>query len=242
MLLPLMQRYQLDKVSDNDWLTATETEQIIALIAASFNGVDSHDYFNRYFANPQHYQRRVRLFYQDEVLQGYCLLTFRKAANNSIVMGASAAFTPGYRGNNSTFSFSFFAAVSTWLRYPKHQVYYLDTMLSPAMYRAIGKKVAFIYPNPGMNTADINRYHALVPDAEPSTWHGLNCLKTVGRATNYSKDDIARLKASNKAEIAFYCQLNPNFDNGTALMVLIPVNLKQLLCTGVKWLKGLVKR
>ncbi|GAB60332.1 hypothetical protein [Rheinheimera nanhaiensis] len=237
-----MQRYQQDKDSIKNWLTAKETGQIIALIAASFNGVDSHDYFNRYFANPQHYQRRLRLFYQDEVLLGYCLLTFRKVANNSIVMGASAAFTPGYRGNNSTFGFSFFAAVSTWLRHPKHKVYYLDTMLSPAMYRAIGKKVAFIYPNPGMNSADINRYHALVPNAEPSTWHGLNCLKTVGRATNYSKDDIARLKASTKTEIAFYCQLNPKFDNGTALMVLIPVNLKQLLYTGIKWLKSLVKR
>ena len=237
-----MQRYQTDKHSNKNWLTAAETEQIIALIAVSFNGVDSRDYFNRYFANPQHYQRRVRLFYQDEVLQGYCLLTFRKATNNSIVMGASAAFTPGYRGNNSTFGFSFSAAVTTWLRQPTHKVYYLDTMLSPAMYRAIGKKVAFIYPNPSMSKAYISSYHALVPDAEPSTWQGLNCLKTVGRATNYSKDDIARLKASNKAEIAFYCQLNPNFDNGTALMVLIPVNLKQLLYTGVKWIKGLVKR
>lgn len=238
----LMQRYQLAKDSSKHWLTATETEQIIALIAASFNGVDSRDYFNRYFANPDHYQRRLRLFYQDDVLQGYCLLTFGKAANNSIVMGASAAFTPGYRGNNSTFGFSFLAAVSTWLCQPTYKVYYLDTMLSPAMYRAIGKKVAFIYPNPGMTNADIAMYHGLVPDAEPSAWHGLNCLKTVGRATNYSKDDIARLKASNKAEIAFYCQLNPNFDSGKALMVLIPVNLKQLLFTGVKWLKALVKR
>lgn len=236
-----MPRYQLDKDSNNGWITAKQAEQIIALIAASFNGVESLDYFSRYFANPQHYLRRVRLFYQDDILLGYCLLTFRKAANNSIVMGASAAFTPGYRGNNSTFGFSFFAAVSTWLRQPTHKVYYLDTMLSPAMYRAIGKKVAFIYPNPGMSNADIARYHALVPDAEPSSWHGLNCLKTVGRATNYTKEDIARLKASNKAEIAFYCQLNPNFNNSTALMVLIPVNLKQLLFTGWKWLKGLVK-
>ena len=237
-----MQRYQLDKISSKNWLTATETEQIIALIAASFNGVDSWQYFNRYFANPDHYQRRVRLFYQGNALQGYCLLTFRKDTNNSIVMGASAAFTPGYRGNNSTFGFSFAAAIRTWLRQPKHKVYYLDTMLSPAMYRAMGKKVAFIYPNPGMSQADIAMYHALVPNAEASSWQNLRCLKTVGRATNYTGDDIARLKASNKAEIAFYCQLNPNFAQGTALMVLIPVNLKQLLCTGVKWLKGLVKQ
>lgn len=165
-----MQRYQLDKVSSKNWLTPTEAEQITALIATSFNGVDSRQYFNRYFANPEHYQRRVRLYYQDQLLLGYCLLTFRKEANNSIVIGASAAFTPGYRGNNSTFGFSFLAAIRTWLRHLGHKVYYLDTMLSPAMYRAMGKKVAFIYPNPGMSKADIAMYHALVPNAEPSSW------------------------------------------------------------------------
>ncbi|MBU1310001.1 MAG: hypothetical protein KKE30_10760 [Gammaproteobacteria bacterium] len=85
-------------------------------------------------------------------------------------------------------------------------------------------------------------HQALVPNAEASSWQNLHCLKTVGRATNYTPEDIARLKASSKAEIAFYCQLNPHFAEGTALMVLIPVNLKQLLCTGVKWLKGLVKQ
>ncbi|MDP5134633.1 hypothetical protein ORJ04_01545 [Rheinheimera baltica] len=237
-----MHRYQLDKTSSKNWLTAKEAEQIRLLIAASFNGVDSQQYFNNYFANKAYYQRRVRLFYQGEQLLGYCLLTFHKEANNSIVMGASAAFTPGYRGNNSTFGFSFSAAIRTWLRHLRHKVYYLDTMLSPAMYRAMGKKVAFIYPNPGMSKADIARYQALVPNAEPSNWQNLNCLKTVGRASNYTAEDISRLKASTKAEIAFYCQLNPNFAQGTALMVLIPVNLKQLLLTGWKWLKGLVKR
>ena len=237
-----MQCYQLDKVSSKNWLTATEASQIMQLIAASFNGVDSQQYFNRYFANPDHYQRRVRLYYQDNMLLGYCLLTFHQDADNSIVIGASAAFTPEYRGNNSTFGFSFSAAIRTWLRHLRHKVYYLDTMLSPAMYRAMGKKVAFIYPNPGMSPADIAMYQALVPHAEPSPWQNLHCLKTVGRASNYSPEDISRLKASNKAEIAFYCQLNPNFARGTALLVLIPVNLKQLLCTGWKWLKGLVRR
>jgi hypothetical protein len=115
----------------------------------------------------------------------------------------------------------------------------LTALIASSMYRAIGKKVAFIYPNPAMSESDIPRYHAIVNDAEPSPWHGLHCLKTVGRASNYNADDIARLKASGKAEIAFYCQLNPTFAEGTALLVLIPVNLKQLLFTGWKWLIGI---
>ena len=81
-------------------------------------------------------------------------------------------------------------------------------------------------------------YHTLVADAEPSPWWQLRCLKTVGRATNYSEDEIARLKMSSKAEIAFYCQVNPHFEQDNALLVLIPVNLKQLILTGWKWLKS----
>ena len=99
------------------------------------------------------------------------------------------------------------------------------------MYRAMGKRVAFIYPNPAMTETEIAQYQALVPDAEPSPWFGLHCLKTVGRATNYSADDIKSLTTSTKDEIRFYCEVNPDFASGVALMLLIPINLKQLLIT-----------
>lgn len=110
------------------------------------------------------------------------------------------------------------------------------------MYRAMGKKVAFIYPTPAMTENEIQLYQALVPDAEPSPWRNLACLKTVGRSTNYSDDEVQSLKVSSKAEIAFYCQLNPKFSERSALLVLIPVNLKQIVFTGWKWLKSLVQR
>jgi hypothetical protein len=233
-----MSYFHLDKISGKNWLNTQESHQLMALISGSFKGVDSQLYFQRYFNNPEHYRRCVRLFYQQDQLVGYCLLTFAKTASRSIVMGASAAFLASYRGNNNTFGFSFLWALKTWLQHPGYKVYYLDTMLSPAMYRAIGKKVAFIYPNPKMTAADITMYQSLVPDAEPGPWRNLACLKTVGRATNYTEAELQQLKASTKAEIAFYHQLNPDFATGIALLVLIPVNIKQLLCTGWKWLKS----
>ncbi len=226
----------IDKISHKNWLTELQQAELIALISQCFKGVDSRAYFARYFMDPSHYQQCVRLFYQQQQLVGYCLLTFKKDAK-SIVMGASAAFLPSFRGNNNTFGFSFKWAVRTWLLELRRNVYYLDTMLSPAMYRAIGKKVAFIYPNPCMTKAEMEDYQALVPTAESSPWQGLRCLKAVGRASNYSPEDLAALKASSKAEIAFFCQVNPNFADGSALLVLIPINLKQLLATVWKALK-----
>jgi len=221
---------QIDKISQKNWLTDQQKAELISLIASSFKGVDSAAYFARYFMDPSHYQQCVRLFYQQNQLVGYCLLTFKKD-KACIVMGASAAFLPSFRGNNNTFGFSLKWAVKTWLFNLRRSVYYLDTMLSPAMYRAMGKKVAFIYPNPSMTEAEIADYQALVVAAEPSPWRGLPCLKSVGRASNYSESDLIALKTSSKPEIAFYCHINPNFALGSALLVLIPINLKQLLAT-----------
>ncbi|WP_051090386.1 hypothetical protein [Arsukibacterium perlucidum] len=240
-----MQNVQIDRVTGKNWLNTSETKQITALIASSFKGVDAEWYFNHYFESNHYYQRCVRLFYQNGQLVGYCLLTFSKDVHNSIVMGASAAFLSRYRGNNNTFAFSFVWAVKTWLCHLNRKVYYLDTMLSPAMYRAIGKRLAFIYPNPDMSQQDKLLYQSLVsdtePSAEPSPWQQLRCLKIVSRATNYSDDEISRLKASEKAEIAFYCRVNPSFAQGSALLVLIPVNIRQITLTCWKWLKGLLK-
>lgn len=226
-----MMRFHIDKCSDGKWLTSEEQSQIIAIIAISFRGVDAAAYFAKYFIAKEHYRCCVRLFYQDSALVGYCLLTFSKGDANSIMMGASAAFLPVYRGSNNTFAFSMKWAVKTWLLNLHKNVYYLDTMLSPAMYRAMGKRVAYIYPNPAMTETEIAQYQALVPEAEPSPWFGLHCLKTVGRSTNYTEQDIKRLTSSSKTEIAFYCKVNPDFASGVALMVLIPINLKQLLIT-----------
>lgn len=232
-----MKNQQIDKVSNKDWLTDSEQRALIDVIEQSFTGVDADVYFAKYFASSSHFQRCVRLFYQENSLVGYCLLTFSYGEERSIIMGASAAFLPSYRGNNNTFSFSFLWALKTYLMRPSYTLYYLDTMLSPAMYRAMGKKLAYIFPNPTMTQDQINHYQALVKDAEKSPWRELACLKTVGRSTNYSGSELACLKASRKAEIAFYHLVNPDFANGRALLVLIPINIKQLLLTGIKWLK-----
>lgn len=226
-----MTYFHIDKTSNRNWLTQEEQQQLTSIVAACFKGVDATAYFAKYFSGAEHYRRCVRLFYQDSALVGYCLLTFSKGDTNSIIMGASAAFLPVFRGNNNTFAFSMRWAVKTWLSNLHKKVYYLDTMLSPAMYRAMGKRVAYIYPNPTMTDSEIAQYQALVPEAELSPWRSLPCLKSVGRATNYTTQDIKSLTSSTKAEIRFYCEVNPDFSNGVALLVLIPVNLKQLILT-----------
>jgi len=72
-----------------------------------------------------------------------------------------------------------------------------------------------------------------------NTFQGTMSLLYVGRHTNYNEQESLSFRGSNKAEISFYCQAKPNFDKGSALFVIMPITLKQLLLTAVKVLNPL---
>lgn len=58
-----------------------------------------------------------------------------------------------------------------------------------------------------------------------------------GGNSHYSNADLQRFAASDKTEIRFYLQTNPQFAEGYALLTVIPVNLWQMLLTGMRRLQ-----
>lgn len=186
--------------------------------------------------------RRLRLFYCGQQLVGYCLLTFTRQhladksrhSKTVVLMGASAGFLPAYRHGNHTLQFSLQQAIGYKLRHPLQTVYFADTMLSPAMYRVMAKAVGIIYPHPAKATPPdvIKLLQHLQPDSQ-SPSHVLY----VGRKTDYSTAELQRFAASEKTEIRFYLQTNPGFNEGYALLTVIPVNLWQMLLTGMRRLR-----
>jgi hypothetical protein len=56
----------------------------------------------------------------------------------------------------------------------------------------------------------------------------------VDRKTNYTEQELVALNTSDKPEIKYYCKVNPKFNHGVALFVIIPINLFQLLKTLLK--------
>ncbi|MBD1584631.1 hypothetical protein [Pseudoalteromonas sp. S16_S37] len=222
----------IDLTQTKLWLTEAQRQQISKIIQASFANVHPQDYLAKYFDNADSYQKKLRLYYHQNTLVGYCLLTFSEQMN-TVVIRASAAFLPDYRQGGNTFSFSLRESIKSWLKSPWRKHYYADTMLSPAMYRAIAKKTGIIWPHKGCELPSdlFERFNAT---GLVSMANSLRCLVNVSRSTNYSEQDLAALRASTKQEIQYYCHINPDFDKGVALFVIIPVNLRQIIKTFCK--------
>ncbi|MGX5174402.1 hypothetical protein ACUR5C_10320 [Aliikangiella sp. IMCC44653] len=180
---------------------------------------------------------------------GYCLLSFSRAqftAKSFTCMKASAAFLPAYRNGNNTIAFSLWQPIKHLLMHPFEKVIYLDTILSPAMYRMIAKNVAIYYPNrseqtppevldlikqqPYSSNVDFDNLEQQEIAMEEPNPH----VVWAGRMSNYSEDEILSLRSSTKSDIQFYCDINPNFDKGYAIVCAVPIGLMQILKTLVK--------
>ncbi|MDX1538350.1 hypothetical protein [Arsukibacterium sp.] len=221
-----------DLTQTRQWLTEAERAAICDVITASFANVSATAYLAKYFDSAEAFQRKLRLYFAGEKLVGYCLLVFT-AASTTVLIQASAGFLPEYRQGGNTFQFSIAESFKCWLRRPWRKLYYADTMLSPAMYRAIAKKTAIIWPHP-KRTAPAELFERFNQSGEISQQTLTRCLVQVGRVSNYSGSELAAFKASNKPEIQYFQFINPNYNNGVALFVIIPVNLKQFFLTGLK--------
>ncbi|CAM4200699.1 hypothetical protein [Pseudoalteromonas byunsanensis] len=218
-----------DLTQTKQWLTQVQRSDISDIIAASFANIAPEQYLAKYFDSDEPFERKLRLYYVDNKLVGYCLLTFSHELDITVI-GASAAFLPHYRNGGNTFVFSIVHSVLCWLKKPWRKHYYADTMLSPAMYRAIAKKTAIIWPH-FAHQAPIGIFEQFNSGGEVSGANMLRCLVSVNRVSNYSQQELETLKNSDKAEIKYYCQVNPEFHKGKALFVIIPVHLTQVLKT-----------
>lgn len=111
-------------------------------------------------------------------------------------------------------------------------------MISPAMYRAMAKNTAIIWPH--FNQKEPTElFDYFNPDGMSRNDGSLRCLVSVDRASNYNNAELDALRNSDKSEIKYYCEINPDFDRGVALFVIIPVHLRQLILTFVKMLKAI---
>ncbi|TQV86381.1 hypothetical protein [Aliikangiella coralliicola] len=228
------------------WLTESISEQIKSIVSTCFTGICADDYLAKYFFDENCFERKLRLFYDGKKLVGYCLLTFSDVttAHRKIVcIGASAAFFREYRNGNQTVSFSIIESIKYWLLHPWKKIYYADTMLSPAMYRVVAKSVNVIYPNSETESGDrqtpedistlvkllkrkMDKDSSGESSGESSNQHPN--VVYVGRKSNYSDDDIHNFFTSPKEEIRCYCKINPQFNEGYALIAVIPMCFKQL--------------
>ncbi len=227
-----MKLHTKDLTQTKHWLSGSERDAITEIIKSSFSNIAPEDYLAKYFESSDAFQRRLRLYFDADKVVGYCLLTFSDVSNMTVIR-ASAGFLREYREGGNTFQFSLLESFKCWLRTPWRKIYYADTMLSPAMYRAIAKNTGIIWPHPE-HTAPEALFERFNPNGQRSNKVALRCLIPVNRTSNYSASELASFKASEKREIQYYLKLNPEFNQGVALFVIIPIHLKQFLKTALK--------
>lgn len=225
----------VDLAQTNRWLTDRERNAVAGVITSCFANVSSTDYMANYFDSPGAFQRKLRLYFQGDSLVGYCLLVFTEESD-AVLIRASAGFLPAYRKGGNTFQFSLTESTKCWLRRPWRKLYYADTMLSPAMYRAIAKNISIIWPHHRQKTPNV-LFERFNSQGNVSQTTATRCLVSVGRVSNYTESDLAAFQASDKPEIRFYQAVNPDFTKGVALFVIAPVHLKQLILTGLKHIR-----
>ncbi|MEH6385327.1 MAG: hypothetical protein V7780_12020 [Colwellia sp.] len=218
-----------DLTQSRQWLSDSERAAISEIIKLSFSNISPDAYLAKYFDGTGTFQRKLRLYFDGVKLVGYCLLTFSHESR-TIVIRASAGFFPEHRKGGNTFKFSISESFKCWLRRPWRKIYYADSMLSPAMYRAIAKNIGIIWPHPNHPVPD-NIFQKFNSNGEVSSKVGLRCLIHVGRASNYSESELEGFKSSDKLEIQYYRSLNPDFNNGVALFVIIPIHFRQFIKT-----------
>ncbi|AJR08897.1 hypothetical protein C9J03_05905 [Photobacterium gaetbulicola] len=254
----------LTLTQSHNWLSEEQEAQLLGLIAHCFKGVEPNAYFNKYFLGTDAYERKLKLFYQpfpdiarhksngvigneDDNgkvrLVGYCLLTFQKTdveGKETIIIGASAGFLPDQRHGNQTVTFSLLEAAKCYMRHPLTPVYYADTMISPAMYRVMAKFLPELYPKANTQLTEpasriLDYLQQTVMIREPD-WHPHLCY--VQRSVDYGEQEIASFQRSTKRDIQYYLSINPNFSEGYGIVTIIPVNIKNILGSGMKFLTG----
>jgi hypothetical protein len=223
----------IDYDQSKKWLDSSIKATLIKLINANFSGIDAKLYFTKNFEGTDVLARKLRIYFHQEEVVGYCLITALKS-NQDIVIKASAAFSPQYRKGGNTFSFSMTQVFLLWLKNPRKNIYYAGAMISPAMYRAIAKKAAIVWPNERSQIPN-QIFEKFNTTGMISPLLNLRCLLNVGISSNYTEQEVNSFKVSQKKEINFYCRVNPNFDKGSALFVIMPINFKQVVLTCLKF-------
>lgn len=80
-----------DLTKAKHWFSELERLAIIEIIHASFANVEPLDYLAKYFDDSAAFERKLRLYFDNKKLVGYCLLTFTDEGGTTVIR-ASAAF------------------------------------------------------------------------------------------------------------------------------------------------------
>jgi len=200
-----------------------------------FGGVE-RTAFRRYVTHPDADGNLVCLYRDPEGAPvGYCSLQHRDldlSGGAVRVLRGAMGFLPAFRGR--TLAASFYApnllrlTAGAWMK--GRRPFMLSSPVSPLMYLSIARTMEEFWPCPGGETPaaishlmdELRSIYAMGDGAVPSA-----C--PVGWVARHGAAEHARFAESERPEIRFFLQNNPRYADGEGLVLLAPMNLRNIV-------------
>lgn len=212
-------------------LSDAERERLVRdayeVFASCKSGVGREAFERSYFADDA---ARVALFYGgDEAFAGFCSAAVLRVAcegREHAVFTAPVFIDTRYKGGNESGIFGLTEALRFKVREPLTPLAYLSVTSTPASYRLFTTTMPRVYPSARAPTParvemlvrEVVRHRGLTP-VDADGW----LVRGLGAHRRPEKLRGARSLAGDP-DVRFYLENNPHFEDGTSMLVWIPLD------------------
>lgn len=202
--------------------------QAYAIYASFKRGVDRATFEAAFFADDE---ARVALFYgEDDAFAGFAAASIHRVAHGGkehAVYGALLFIDGRYKGTREASLFALSEALRFKLREPLTPLAYLGVTTSPASYRMFAVTMPTFYPTRrGPVPADVEAVAREAARARGLTFVDAERWLVRGLGAPLEPERLRRARTlQDDPDARFYLEQNPGFDEGTALLLWVPLTL-----------------
>jgi hypothetical protein len=168
-------------------------------------------------------------------LVGYNVIVFHEREHRGAPIGvynANVGLLPRYRGHNRTVATGLRLAIPRLLREPQRRLYFHAFLVHPSVYVMMDKYTETMWPSPRTDPPSeecLELIRFLEGFNTPPRWDATDpWVVRLPTAIDESDREIASWIESKRDSVRYFFEKNPNFREGGALVLLIPLTVKNL--------------
>jgi hypothetical protein len=204
--------------------------------------------FHQYFFGIHPERLEISFIYKDEELAGFCTSgAYPKKVNGKRVVILRSAFglLDEYKKGKFPLHGLFYKYMRYKLSHPFTKVYVTGFMANPLMYAMICKYTLNCYPR---RNQDVSEEMTSFAD---DLLESMNLLRKkvspfvvkIHFQVKFRQKDIERFTASEDEDVRYFLEINPGYNNQEGVLVLVPVTIKNMSYTFIRYLlRGVRKK
>ncbi|MEM7159706.1 MAG: hypothetical protein AAF799_43095 [Myxococcota bacterium] len=213
-------------------------DELFAVHRQIFDGVDA-DALRRYVLESEGADTRLQMFYDDQgSAAGYVAVHgFLQEVDgrSTLIARCEVGVARRFRGQASFVPFVLVQAVRLWLRNLGRPKLVFACPVHPSSFWGLTRRSPCSWPRPGVDTppaitetmhALADRFGLVQTDADRPG------VRDVGWITRMTDADRQHWAAHQAPEVEFYRAENPHYEQGQGLLLLLPLDLRQMVVGG----------